>query len=190
MCYKHPASRPTRFIRRSAAPNNRPPASDVSAPLSKSANTVGTSTRANSLGFALHSVCIGPPVRISPSYSRKTAFDRFRGPMRYPYEKCGTNAQGRTRTARGDPDDRRWTSYNRWSDDRPIPSYRTRNRSSASAATPQARPSRAAAAENHGFDRVQSRLNPAPPVVPTFDLAPQRSQCVRLRLRPQLVKSG
>src|SRR5208283_4866357 len=39
---------------------------------------------------------------------------------------------------------------------------------------------RAAAAENHRRDRRQSRLNPHPLVVPTFGLAPQRFQSVRL----------
>jgi hypothetical protein len=59
---------------RSAAPNNRPPASDVSAPPSNSATTGRPSTHPNRLGFALHSVCIGPPLRIGSSRSLKTAF--------------------------------------------------------------------------------------------------------------------
>src|SRR6202167_3230778 len=57
---KHRAIRRTRPRRWSAAPNSRPPASDVSAPPSNSAITARPSTRPNMLRSALHSVCIGP----------------------------------------------------------------------------------------------------------------------------------
>ena len=59
---------------------------------------------------------------------------------------------------RRDPDDRRRTSHDRRSNDRPIPPYRTGKRSPAPAAAPQARTPRPAAAENHGPDRRPSRL--------------------------------
>ena len=50
------------------------PASNVSAPPSNSATTGRLSTRPNTLGSALHSVCIGPPFQVDSSRSRKTTF--------------------------------------------------------------------------------------------------------------------
>ena len=57
-----------------AAPNSSPPASDVSAPLSNAATTGRPSTCPNTLGSALHSVCIGPLLRTGSSRSHKTTF--------------------------------------------------------------------------------------------------------------------
>ena len=71
---KQPAKRRTRPIALSAAPNSNPPASDVTVPPLNSATTGLPSTGANSLGFALHSVCIGEPLCVSLSRSRKTTY--------------------------------------------------------------------------------------------------------------------
>ncbi|MGO9742684.1 MAG: hypothetical protein ACLPN5_14480 [Roseiarcus sp.] len=63
---------------------------------------------------------------------------------------------------RRDPNDRRRTSHDRRPNRPPVPPYRAGDRSPASAATPQTRAPRAAAAENHRRDRSQSRLNSHP----------------------------
>ena len=95
---KHRAIRRTRPRRWSAAPNSRPPASDVSAPPSNSATTDRPSTRPNMLRSALHSVCIGPPLQISASRSRKTTFARLATRCATQFEKCGLSAiDGSTR---------------------------------------------------------------------------------------------
>src|SRR6202041_3975796 len=59
---KQPPNQLTGPIALSAPPNSNPPASDVTAPPSNSATTGRPSTGVNSLGFALHSVCIGEPL--------------------------------------------------------------------------------------------------------------------------------
>ena len=65
---------PNQISLRSAAPRSRPPASEVSAPPSNAATTGRPSTCPNTLGSALHSVCIGPLLRTGSSRSHKTTF--------------------------------------------------------------------------------------------------------------------
>ena len=70
----HAASRRTRSRRRPAAPKSSLPAPHVSAPPSNSATTGRPSTRPNTPGSALHSVCIGLPLRMGKSRYRKTTY--------------------------------------------------------------------------------------------------------------------
>src|ERR687891_1279558 len=56
---KQAAKRSTSPIARSVAPSSSAPASEVIAPPPKSATKSRRSSRANSIGSALHSVCIG-----------------------------------------------------------------------------------------------------------------------------------
>src|SRR5271169_998249 len=75
---------------------------------------------------------------------------------------AGTDAPGRARKARRDANDRRRVAHDGRTHRRSVAIYRTRSRSPAPAATPEARPPRPAAAENHGLKPSRSRLSEYP----------------------------
>src|SRR5207253_7775303 len=86
---KHPATRATNPIVRSAAPSSIAPASEVIMPPSKAATTARPSTGANPNKSALHSVRIGLPPASETNRSCNTIFSDPGPRCTYPFEKSG-----------------------------------------------------------------------------------------------------